>query len=172
MNSNDRLSRSAFQQESADAMQQESDTVRLGVPRELGSDEQRVALVPQAVSALSQRGFAICLETGAGAAAGFRDEEYVRAGAEVIEDRTSLMSSCEVILQVRAEGAGAEATVDAALSQKILIAMCDPLSQPDTMAALAAQQTTCFALELVPRITRAQSMDVLSSMDHLCSCGP
>jgi NAD(P) transhydrogenase subunit alpha len=145
-------------------MQQKSDSVRLGVPRETGSDERRVALVPHTAGVLGQRGFTVCIESQAGASAGFRDEDYTGVGAEVVADRASLLASCELVLQIRAGSDRPEEPADASLRDKVVVALCDPLSQPEAMAALASQHTTCFALELVPRITRAQSMDVLSSM--------
>ena len=141
-------------------MQQNSDSVRVGVPRETGANERRVALVPHTAAALLKAGFTVYVERGAGSAAGFSDEDYASAGVQLSDNRGALIASCELILQVQSP----EEPVDTELRDKMLVAMCDPLSEPDAMAAWAAQNTTCFALELVPRITRAQSMDVLSSM--------
>ena len=141
-------------------MPQNSDSVRVGVPRETGANERRVALVPHTAGALLKGGFTVCVERGAGTEAGFCDADYSGTGVQIIDDRDALISSCELILQVQSTGE----TVDTGLRDKMLVSMCDPLSHPDAMAAWAAQNTTCFALELVPRITRAQSMDVLSSM--------
>lgn len=107
------------------------------------------------------------VEAGLGLAAGFPDAQYVDAGAEVVRDRTELFRRAEVILQVRAGGANLEqGATDLPLLHRghVLIAGLDPLSVPQSIPGLASTGATVFALELIPRITRAQSMDVLSSM--------
>jgi len=99
--------------------------------------------------------------------AGFPDEEYSAQGAELVSDRAEVFSKADVILQVRAAGANPGAgSSDLALLREgqIMIAHCDPLSEPQSIPALAERHVTCFALEMLPRITRAQNMDVLSSM--------
>lgn len=139
----------------------------IGVTQETFPGEQRVALVPASVSALKKLGAEIHVQKNAGQAAGFLDHAYVDAGATLVDDRNSLIQSCDVLLQVRAAVAN-PTTGDQDLDQlkegQTLIAQCDPLSDTGKMQELAGKKVNIFALELVPRTTRAQSMDVLSSM--------
>ncbi len=107
------------------------------------------------------------METGAGARAGFPDRLYIDQRVKVVGSRAEVFESAKIILQVRAGAANPEGSkADLALFRdgQLLIALCDPLIDPQTMLALARRNVSAFALELVPRITRAQSMDVLSSM--------
>ncbi len=138
-----------------------------GVPRESFSGERRVALVPAHLAQLRKKGFEILIEAGAGEPAGYSDQAYRDAGAEIVATRTELFQRADLILQVRAGGANPEAGVtDLALMRQgqIVIGMQDPLSEPRAVEELAGRGVTAFALELMPRTTRAQSMDVLSSM--------
>jgi NAD(P) transhydrogenase subunit alpha len=137
-----------------------------GITKETLSGERRVAIVPVNVPALKKLGLDILVEPGAGTAAGFPDTDYVAQGARVAASRQELMSTADILLQVRTPGANAEhGPDDAAMmrSGQVLIGMADPLGTPDAASVLASKGLTVFALELVPRITRAQSMDVLSS---------
>lgn len=137
------------------------------VPREADPAEKRVALVPAGVAALVKRGTLVRIQADAGLAAGFPDQQYLDKGAEIVADRAGLLKSADVVLQVKALGANGEfASSDLPLFQdgQVLISSCDPLSFPEPIAAVAERGVTAFALELVPRITRAQSMDILSSM--------
>ena len=139
----------------------------LGVLREADPDERRVALVPAAVPPLKKAGAEVLIQTGAGQAAGFTDDQYAAKGATLVADRAEIFSRAEMILQVRSLGACLEfADADLALLRKdqVLIAGCEPLWSPESIGKAAATGATVFALELVPRITRAQSMDILSSM--------
>ncbi len=139
----------------------------VAVPREADPEEQRVALVPAMVPVLTKGGLKVRLETNAGMAAGFPDQLYLDRGAEIDSDRAELLKQADIVLQVRALGANdGVATDDVSLLHdgQVLIASCDPLSFPDSVAPVAEQGVTAFSLELVPRITRAQSMDILSSM--------
>ena len=148
-------------------MSEDVSSLTVGVPRETFPGERRVALVPANLKALVKAGAAVSIESGAGEAAGFTDEEYRSEGATVVNDRPGVFASSNVILQVRACGANPEAGPnDLSLLREgqTLIAGCDPLSEPALFSAVAERGVTCFALELLPRITRAQSMDVLSSM--------
>nr|WP_231739783.1 Re/Si-specific NAD(P)(+) transhydrogenase subunit alpha [Thalassoglobus polymorphus] len=141
--------------------------VIIGVTKENFKGERRVALVPASVSALKKLGAEVRVEARAGEASGFLDQSYIDAGATIVTDRTDLIQSSDILLQVRAAVANPEAgQSDLALlkENQILIAQCDPLSDPQKMLELAAKKADIFSLELVPRITRAQSMDVLSSM--------
>lgn len=137
----------------------------IGVPKESFPGERRVAIVPATVTALSKAGFKVTVESGSGVSAGFPDDLYQEKGAE-IGDRSAAFAA-DIVLQVRAAGANPEAGRDdfAALRDgQIIIGNCDPLSEPKSVAELAEKNVISFSLELLPRITRAQSMDVLSSM--------
>ena len=139
----------------------------IGVPRESFPGERRAALIPASLPALSKAGFDVLVERAAGARAGYRDEEYAEHGAELVDSRESLFLRAEIILQVRTAGANrhaGEEDFNLLREGQTLIGLCDPLGQPEIMQAIAGKGVTCYALELLPRITRAQSMDVLSSM--------
>jgi len=139
----------------------------LGVLRESDPDERRVALVPSAVPALKKTVAEVLIQRNAGQAAGFADDQYVAKGATIMADRSEVFARANIILQVRSLGACIEfADADIALLRKdqVLIAGCEPLWRPEAIGKAAATGATVFSLELVPRITRAQSMDILSSM--------
>ncbi|MCA9059211.1 MAG: Re/Si-specific NAD(P)(+) transhydrogenase subunit alpha [Planctomycetaceae bacterium] len=144
-----------------------TDTLTIGIPRESDPQERRVAIVPAGVSQLRRLGAEVLIQSGAGLEAGFADEQFVEKGATIAGSREDVFTRADIILQVRSLGAcGTESQADLKLLRpgQTLIAACDPLSCPDQMAAAATQGARVFALELVPRITRAQSMDILSSM--------
>jgi H+-translocating NAD(P) transhydrogenase subunit alpha len=139
----------------------------IGVPKETYPGERRVALVPASIAALTKSGARVQVETGAGTAAGFTDESSKTAGADLVADRRQLFHSADVVLQVRGLGANSHAgaaDVESMRDGLMLIAPCDPLGNPQAVQQLAQRGVTLFAMELIPRITRAQSMDVLSSM--------
>ncbi|MEW4529051.1 Re/Si-specific NAD(P)(+) transhydrogenase subunit alpha [Maioricimonas sp. JC845] len=139
----------------------------IGVPRETFPGERRVGLVPTAVKPLSRLGAELLVEAGAGLAAGFPDQAYVDAGARIADSRDEVFATSDLLVQVRAAVANPEtgqADLDQLREGQSLIAMCDPLSDPQAMVRTAERNAVIFSLELVPRITRAQSMDVLSSM--------
>ena len=131
--------------------------MRIGVPKEIAPNERRVALTPDAVGRLTKGGFEIFIERGAGSAAFFPDEAYSAAGAKV-SDRSSVIGQSDIVLQV-------QAPVAAELAQyregSALVAFFQPA--PDLLRQLAQRKLTAFSLVLLPRITRAQPMDVLSS---------
>ncbi len=138
----------------------------IGVPKETYPNEQRVALIPALLPALHKAGFEMLIESGAGEAAGFPDAEYQDSGAQIISQREELFARAEIIVQVRTAGANPQFADDLPLlrSGQILVGLMEPLWQPAVMGQLAERGVTAFALELMPRISRAQSMDVLSSM--------
>lgn len=139
----------------------------IGVPRETFPGERRVALVPATVPSLLKAGLSVMVETGAGVEAGFSDEEYTERGAEVVADRDAVFHASDVVLNVRAFGANLDAggpDVNRMREGQYVVAQCDPLSEPAILKDVADRGVVSFALELLPRITRAQSMDVLSSM--------
>jgi NAD(P) transhydrogenase subunit alpha len=135
----------------------------VSVAKETFPGEQRVALVPALVTPLKKIGCTVRVETGAGVAAGFTDDAFRAAGADVVADRPTLLDGADVLLAVRAPAA--EAPLFGQLHDGLaVVAMCDPLGNPQLVKAYADRGITLFAMELIPRITRAQSMDVLSSM--------
>ena len=141
----------------------------IGVPRETLSGEHRVALVPASIAALVKAGAEVLIETGAGAAAGFPDSAYEAKGATLVS-RDDVYRRATLLLQVRAPGAnGVQAESDIARlgPQHTVIGFADPLLGGPLTAAVAARGTTTLAMELIPRITRAQSMDALSSMANI-----
>jgi NAD(P) transhydrogenase subunit alpha len=131
--------------------------MQIGVPAERFPGERRVALVPASIAALKKAGFDVVIESGAGAEAGFPDSAYQDKGARVATGRADVFAA-EVVLQGRA------GDFSSLRAGQVIVGMVDPLGSPDTVRAIAASGVTAFALELIPRITRAQSMDVLSSM--------
>jgi NAD(P) transhydrogenase subunit alpha len=144
--------------------------VIIGIPSEIKAGEKRVAMSPANVQSLTDRGVKVVVQAGAGIAAGYPDAEYTAAGAEVIADRSALFASADIILQVQSFGSNNEnSEADLALVRKdqLIIGMMDPLASPQAAQAVADKGATAIALELVPRISRAQSMDVLSSMATL-----
>lgn len=138
----------------------------IGVVRERYPGERRVALVPAAVPALTKAAFDVVIEPGAGEAAGYPDAQYREKGARIAAGREEALAA-DILLRVRAAGADGEvAAADLAALKpgQVVIGLCDPLGRPEALTPWAARGITLFALELLPRITRAQSMDVLSSM--------
>lgn len=139
----------------------------LAALKETYPGERRVAMVPSVVGQLAKKGIDVVIETGAGAAAGFPDELYESKGARVVGSRRDAFEAADVAARVRLLGANGEhGKEDLAPSRsgQVVLGMCDPLGEPEAFRAAAATGAQVFALELIPRITRAQSMDVLSSM--------
>jgi NAD(P) transhydrogenase subunit alpha len=132
--------------------------MRIGVPRETVQGESRVAIVPETAGKLVAAGFAVEVERGAGEAASFPDDQYAAAGATLVDAPTAL--GADIVAKVRTPS-----STEAAQLRRgaVLIGFLAPLSDPDGIARLQAAGVTAFALESVPRITRAQSMDALSS---------
>lgn len=141
--------------------------VIIGIPKETCPGETRVAFTPANVVVMKKKpGIRVLIEQGAGDAAGYPDEDYVSAGAE-LKDRAAVFAEAEVVLQVQTPGSSGEhgaSDLQAIKAGQILIGMMDPLANPAFASILAERKVTGLALELVPRITRAQAMDVLSSM--------
>jgi NAD(P) transhydrogenase subunit alpha len=133
--------------------------MKLGIAKETTSGETRVALIPESVRRLTKSGLEVLVQAGAGEAAFCRDADYQDAGAKIVPDAAAL-AEAEILCKVLAP----QADEIAALSGKTLIAMLAPLSSADRVRQLAEAKVTSFALDTMPRITRAQSMDVLSSM--------
>src|SRR5438477_2957590 len=134
-----------------------------GVLKERAPGERRVALVPQVLGMLGKSGLELVVESGAGVSAGFPDAAFTAKGARVLGTREEVLEAARVITQVRPLAGTASAALDGFRREHVLVGMLDPLGAPQGVQALAARGPTAFALELIPRITRAQAMDVLSS---------
>jgi NAD(P) transhydrogenase subunit alpha len=132
----------------------------LGVAKESVAGETRVALVPETVTRLRDQGWDIVIEKGAGQSAFFGDAEYARAGATLVESGTDVARAADCLLSVRVP---ADSVLRELRPGSTLIALLDPLRSPDLLERLARGAINAIAMELIPRTTRAQSMDVLSS---------
>lgn len=142
----------------------------VGVPKEIYPGEQRVALTPLVIPNLAKAGFEVVVQSGAGVAAGYPDEQYAEKGAKVLPDRNSVFSTAEIILQVLCYGANdINGANDLPLLRngQILIGFLRPLGSAEVVQQVARTGATSYCVELVPRTTRAQSMDALSSMANL-----
>ncbi len=139
--------------------------MKIGIPKEITEGETRVALVPSMVSALTKGNHEVLVESGAGAGSSFSDEEYKEAGAAVVKDKAELYKSSDVIIKVQPLRAlsGSKHEIDLLPEGKVLISYLAPFTEKETIKKLAAKKITAFAMEFIPRITRAQSMDSLSS---------
>lgn len=144
--------------------------MNISVLKETFPGEHRVAMVPGEMARLSKKGHELYVESGAGLAAGYPDEAYTEKGAHVLGSRKEVFAAGDVIAQVRGLGMNPDAGADDLPylgAGKTVIGFLDPLAKPDLAATLAATGASAFAMELVPRITRAQSMDALSSQANL-----
>jgi NAD(P) transhydrogenase subunit alpha len=149
----------------------EDDSVIIGVPKEIYPGERRVALVPMVIPNLVKAGFEVLLEAGAGEAAGYPDALYVEKGAKIVPDRASVFGGAEIVTQVLCYGANdVNGKGDLALMRRgqLLVGFLRPLGAADIIQEIAQTGVTSFAVELMPRTTRAQSMDALSSMATIC----
>jgi proton-translocating NAD(P)+ transhydrogenase subunit alpha len=133
--------------------------MRIGIPKETSPGETRVAVIPAAVAPLVKSGLEVAVEAGAGTAAGFPDETYRSQGAAVVS-RPELFRTSDIVLQVRAT----PAEPSLLRNGQTVIGFADPLGNPQAIRQLAPTGVNLFSMELMPRITRAQSMDALSSM--------
>ena len=141
--------------------------MKIAVPKETRPGERRVALVPESCKKLVQAGFSIAIEAGAGASAFYADDAYRQAGATVEPDPAALLGSADFVLKVNAPaigGAGGRDEVAWMRPGAFLLASLMPLRNLEAAEALAARKITAFSTDAIPRTTRAQSMDTLSSM--------
>lgn len=142
----------------------------IGVPLELKTGEKRVAFTPGNVSVWTKKGVKVLIQASAGLAAGHHDSDYEKAGAQIVATREDIFAQADIVLQVQSFGSNREnSDSDLALLREgqVIAGMMDPLASPDVASTLAERKVTAFAMEMVPRISRAQSMDVLSSMATL-----
>src|SRR5689334_3367424 len=138
----------------------------IGVPREIATGERRVALVPEVVPQLARAGHKVTLERDAGLRAGFTDDAYRTAGAEVVDSAEEIYAAAQMILKVQRPGreeSSGEAELDMMRDGTVLIGLLQPSADPALFQQLAERNVTALTMELVPRTTRAQMMDALSS---------
>jgi NAD(P) transhydrogenase subunit alpha len=138
--------------------------MKIGVPKEIHDGERRVATTPEVAGQLQKLGFDVAIESGAGVAASYSDEAYAEAGCEVVATAESLWADCDIVMKVRApEGNEAEMLN----SGQTLISFLWPAQNPDILKDLADRGVTALAMDSIPRISRAQKMDALSSMANI-----
>src|SRR5438552_14302856 len=143
----------------------------LGVPKESYPGERRVAIVPAAVPPLSKAGLEVLVEAGAGVEAGYRDQDYTAKGAKLASDRAEVFRTADIVVQVLCHGSNDKtgaADLPLLRRDQVLIGFLRPLGKLQELQDLAKTGVTSFAVELMPRTTRAQSMDALSSMGTIC----
>jgi H+-translocating NAD(P) transhydrogenase subunit alpha len=143
----------------------------VGVPRESFPGERRVALVPAAIPNLTKAGLEVVVEAGAGMAAGYPDADYTAKGAKIIAERAEVFRAADIVLQILCYGSNdktGKADVPFFKHDQVLIGFLRPLGSLETIQEIASKGVTSFSVELMPRTTRAQSMDVLSSMGTIC----
>src|SRR2546427_6625694 len=149
----------------------EGDRVIIGVPKEIYPGERRVALVPMVVPILTKAGCEVVIEAGAGEEAGYPDSHYIQKGAKIIPERAAVFESADIIVQVICYGSNditGKADLPLLRRDQVLIGFLRPLGWMEVIQKIANTGITSFAVELVPRTTRAQSMDALSSMGTIC----
>jgi len=138
--------------------------VRIGTPKEIATDEARVAMTPASAARLQKLGHSCVIQSGAGAAAGFSDDSYRDAGVEVVSDAAQLWSSADVIAKVRPPEQSEVSMLD---KSKTLISFFYPAQNESLLADTNKTNATLVAMDMVPRISRAQKMDALSSMANI-----
>jgi NAD(P) transhydrogenase subunit alpha len=136
----------------------------IGVPKETFPGERRVATVPDVVPKLAKLGFNVIVESGAGEAASVSDEAYTAAGAKIVPDAAAVWSGADIVFKVRAPS---REEVQAMREGQILVSFIWPAQNPELLQSLAAKKVTVLAMDSVPRISRAQKLDALSSMANI-----
>jgi H+-translocating NAD(P) transhydrogenase subunit alpha len=143
----------------------------IGVPRETYPGERRVALVPMVVPALIKAGFEVVIEQGAGEDAGYLDSFYTEKGARILPQREAVFATADIVVQVLAYGSNdvtGEHDLPFFRNEQVLIGFLRPLGSQNILHQIATTGVIAFSVEMVPRTTRAQSMDALSSMGTIC----
>jgi NAD(P) transhydrogenase subunit alpha len=144
--------------------------MKVAIPKERRAHERRVAVSPDTVKKYKQLGLDIVVETGAGEAASIPDQAFADAGATIAPDEAAALADADIVLKVQRPLTDAEGGPDELKLMKrgaLLLGMLTPYAAGDQLRAYAAAGVNAFAMELIPRITRAQSMDVLSSQANL-----
>jgi NAD(P) transhydrogenase subunit alpha len=142
----------------------------VGIPRESFPGERRVAMVPAVIPILAKAGIEVVVEAGAGAEAGFLDWTYTAKGARMLPDRAEVFRTADIIVQVLCHGSNdktGKEDLPLLRPEQVLIGFLRPLGTMETIREIAERGVTSFSVELMPRTTRAQSMDALSSMATL-----
>ena len=143
----------------------------VGIPKESFPGERRVALAPAVIPSLLKVGFEVVVEAGAGAAAGYPDAEYAAKGGKILAERAEVFKAADVVMQVLCYGSSdvtGKADLPLLRAGQVLIGFLRPLGSVETVQEIAATGVSSFSIELMPRTTRAQSMDALSSMATIC----
>ena len=143
----------------------------VGVPKESFPGERRVALVPLVLPNLAKAGMEVVLEQGAGSEAGYPDAAYVEKGGKILPDRAAVFATADIIVQVLCYGSNdrtGKADIPLLRPNQILIGFLRPLGSKEIVQEIAATGVSSFSVELMPRTTRAQAMDALSSMATIC----
>jgi NAD(P) transhydrogenase subunit alpha len=138
--------------------------MKIGIPKENHRGEQRVATTPEVAAQLRKLGFDVCVERGAGALANFSDAAYTEAGCEIAPSAAGLWNSCDIVMKVRAPDDSEQKHLR---SGQTLISFLWPAQNPQLLATLTAKGVTAMAMDSIPRISRAQKMDALSSMANI-----
>jgi len=136
----------------------------IGVPTEVYPGEKRVATVPEVIPKLAKLGFRVIVQSGAGAAASIGDDAYAAAGATIVPDAAGVWSGADIVFKVRAPNAE---EVGRMREGQVLVSFIWPAQNPDLLQSLAAKKVTVLAMDSVPRISRAQKLDALSSMANI-----
>ena len=138
--------------------------MNIAVPKEVHPGETRVALIPEHIAKLAEMGAHITVETGIGQKLNFSDEDYVKAGAALEADRSSLLQTADMVLRIRKP---AMEEIDLLKEESTYVSLLDPFNERQLIEALMKKRITSISMEMIPRITRAQKMDVLSSQANL-----
>ena len=138
--------------------------MQIGVPKETWPGEVRAAMVPANASKLIKEGFSVAVQSGVGAASGYADADYAEAGATVSDDRAALLAGSDIVMAVRKPDA---ADVSSLKKGALYVSFLDPFNEKPLVESIAAQGATAISMEMVPRSTRAQKMDALSSQANL-----
>src|SRR4029450_10732525 len=139
-------------------------SLQIGVPRESFPGEKRVATVPEVVEKLIKQGFRVAVEAGGGDPAQINEDPSRAAGAEIVDDRAKLWATSDIVFKVRAPG---NDEIGLLREGGTLVSFIWPAQNPDLLQALAGKKATVLAMDSVPRISRAQKLDALSSMGKI-----
>jgi NAD(P) transhydrogenase subunit alpha len=143
----------------------------IGIPKESFPGERRVAMVPSVVPSLTKAGFEVVIQAGAGLDAGYPDNDYTEKGARILASREEVFKTADIIVQVLCHGSNdrtGKEDVPLYRQGQFLVGFLRPLGALETLQDIASKGVTSFSVEFMPRITRAQSMDALSSMSTIC----
>ena len=138
--------------------------MRICIPKEKHPGENRTAMVPENAAKLVKRGAQVAVETGVGAACGYSDADYAASGVTVVQDRRELLSSADMVLRLRKPPVE---DVGWLKQGSVHISFLDPFNESELIHKLAAQKVSAISMEMIPRITRAQKMDALTSQANL-----